>query len=105
MWIVSRKAKKMRLIDADRLKEHIISIAEQRGKKATTLCKLVDMQPEVSERDQVIDEVASKIKTDGWDYLDCNAAGCDIYSGGDCSYCKGTFGDMIDKMVVQLKNE
>lgn len=33
----------MKLIDADQLKAHITSIAKQRGKKATTLCKLIDM--------------------------------------------------------------
>lgn len=95
----------MRLIDAEQLKAHITNIAEQRGKKATTLCKLVDMQPEVSNRDQVIDEVVSKIKMDGWDYLGCCAEECDTYSGGDCSYCKSNFCDMIDTMVDQLRKE
>lgn len=95
----------MRLIDADQLKEHIVSITEQRGKKATTLCKLIDMQPEVSDRDQVIDEVASKIKTDGWNDLYCHAMECDIHSGGDCSFCKREFYNTIDEMINQLKNE
>ena len=95
----------MRLIDAEQLKEHIICIAEQRGKKAATLCKLIDMQPEVSEREQVLHEVTNMLKTEGWHAWQGSIGSCNSSCEGDCSLCKKYFCEVVDELLYQLKNE
>ena len=93
----------MKLIDVDQLKAHITSIAKQRGKKATTLCKLIDMQPEVPERDQVINKIADVLKTEGWHAW--QGRSCNSSCEGDCSLCKKYFCEVVDELIYQLKNE